>query len=99
MVRVRTNRGENVTVHDELNRAVVDALGVIGRRNAPPGWVQHRLSSEASRSRRKPATRKLRSQHRSEHCRELGLGLGQLRIRIGVADHADARVEARLTSH
>ncbi len=27
MVRVRTNRGENVTVHDELNRAVVDALG------------------------------------------------------------------------
>jgi 2-succinyl-5-enolpyruvyl-6-hydroxy-3-cyclohexene-1-carboxylate synthase len=27
MVRVRTNRAENVTVHDELNRAVVDALG------------------------------------------------------------------------
>ncbi len=27
MVRVRTNRAENVKVHDELNRAVVDALG------------------------------------------------------------------------
>ncbi len=27
LVRVRTDRAENVKVHDELNRAVVDALG------------------------------------------------------------------------
>ena len=96
MVRVRTNRAENVKVHDELNRAVVDACagralgGAVrrrvcaariverseqerggttatrgdGRRSAPPG-VQHGLSNEVSRSRRKRSGRRRRNYGRT----------------------------------